>query len=386
MKSEKGITLIMLTLYVLAATIIVGIVSIITSFFYSNTENMNDYSAAIGEYNIFNLEMLKETKQSGNNVVSISEQQDRITFKSGNTYTFQGDGIYKNKSKLCNGVTNCKFKKTMLEEKEVVTILFEMENFAKTTEYVIENAKTEKSANIEKNYTQASAKEYVQDGLQLYYDAINNTGNGHSNTTDTWVDLSPNHNDGLLNNVVWEENSAVFNGISSWVNCGEINSNYQTLSITFLSEENTEENQYLLTNANSFGCGTRITNSFILRTYFWGTDGVARTINDIAEMSEKKIYNVVTTYDGMKLIMYVNGDKVNTVSYNTNSVIKQPDNNTVMGIGTNPRGDVATGEYLNGKVYSVAIYDRALTEEEVRHNYEIDKVKYGIDDRILAGD
>ena len=138
MKSEKGVTLISLVLYVIAATVVVGIVSIISTFFYSNTENMNELATATGEYNIFNLAMLQETKQKGNNIVNISQDQTEITFESGNTYTFQADEVLKNGAKICSGVTNCKFKKTMQEEKEILTTLFEMKDFAKTVSYVIE--------------------------------------------------------------------------------------------------------------------------------------------------------------------------------------------------------------------------------------------------------
>lgn len=40
-----------------------------------------------------------------------------------------------------------------------------------------------------------------------YYDAENNTGNGHSDTTTTWKDLSGNDNDGTLENVAYTDTS-----------------------------------------------------------------------------------------------------------------------------------------------------------------------------------
>ena len=33
---------------------------------------------------------------------------------------------------------------------------------------------------------------------------------------------------------------------------------------------------------------------------------------------------------------------------------------------------------INGKIYSIRLYNRALTESEVNNNYEIDKVRFGI--------
>ncbi len=148
MKSNKGVTLISLVLYVLAVTVIVGTVATITSFFYTNTESISESSKALGEYNKFNLEMLREVKQEGNSVVSISDDQTRIMFNSGNTFTFQDGGIYKNKVKICTGITNCKFRKEMQEEKQIVVVLFEMKDFVRTIEYVV----TETRQTIQTNY------------------------------------------------------------------------------------------------------------------------------------------------------------------------------------------------------------------------------------------
>ena len=82
MKSQKGITLVSLAIYLVAVTIIVGVVASITAFFYSNAEEINEATSAMGQYNIFNLTMLKEVKQAGNSIVSITSDQTRILFKS----------------------------------------------------------------------------------------------------------------------------------------------------------------------------------------------------------------------------------------------------------------------------------------------------------------
>ena len=35
--------------------------------------------------------------------------------------------------------------------------------------------------------------------------------------------------------------------------------------------------------------------------------------------------------------------------------------------------------YFNGTIYSVRVYNRALTDEEVQRNYELDKILYGVE-------
>lgn len=78
--------------------------------------------------------------------------------------------------------------------------------------------------------------EYIKDGMQVWYDGINNTGSGHSSTTTTWKDLSGNGRDGKMTDVTMGSNYAEFNGTSSWVNMGEINSDYITMEAVFSSK------------------------------------------------------------------------------------------------------------------------------------------------------
>ena len=53
----------------------------------------------------------------------------------------------------------------------------------------------------------------VNDGLVLYFDAIDNAVNGvHDGSTTVWVDLSGNGNNGTLYGGTWGENLLHFNG------------------------------------------------------------------------------------------------------------------------------------------------------------------------------
>ena len=47
--------------------------------------------------------------------------------------------------------------------------------------------------------------EYVTDGLIVYYDAINNTGNGHANNITTWKNLVSDKYNGIIHGGVWHE-------------------------------------------------------------------------------------------------------------------------------------------------------------------------------------
>ena len=57
-----------------------------------------------------------------------------------------------------------------------------------------------------------TSRSYVQDGLVAQYDGINNAGHGvaHSSSTNVWIDLTGNGNDGTVNAAVtWSENGWV---------------------------------------------------------------------------------------------------------------------------------------------------------------------------------
>lgn len=58
-------------------------------------------------------------------------------------------------------------------------------------------------------------EEYIEEGMILHLDGINNTRNGHSTTTTTWEDISGNNNDFTklsgASNAIWSDNSYVGN-------------------------------------------------------------------------------------------------------------------------------------------------------------------------------
>lgn len=102
--------------------------------------------------------------------------------------------------------------------------------------------------------------DYIEEGLILHYDAINNTGEGdekHSTTTTTWKDLSGNGNDGTLRNFDtteesgWKDSYLKFDGINDIVNTGlkgattfTSDDNY-TLEVVFnMNKVTAQGNQY----------------------------------------------------------------------------------------------------------------------------------------------
>ena len=148
-------------------------------------------------------------------------------FGTGKTYVLQNNieyaGTYENIGNLI------KNKEIYIEgQNKIIKV---------TNEEGIDEYYTEES----KYYIATNKYGYVLNGLELYYDGIDNTGTGeHSLTTTTWKDLSGNGRDGELKefgmNAIsgWGNNYLSFDGVNDWVNCGELNSEYMTLDATYL--------------------------------------------------------------------------------------------------------------------------------------------------------
>ena len=99
MKSEKGITLTSLIIYIIAMAIVIGIVATITNYFYNNIDGLTDRTESSKSYTTFNSYFVNEITQKDNTVLSCTGSI--IVFSSGNQYTFAGGDLYMNKIKIC---------------------------------------------------------------------------------------------------------------------------------------------------------------------------------------------------------------------------------------------------------------------------------------------
>ena len=162
-KSQKGVTMISLVLYVASFLAVTAVVAGITTFFYNNVEVLDTKIGSNSQYNKLNLYMLTECKRENNslyawknNPASTSVKNSLgpfITFKDdiGNKYSFiyiAGDNnLYyarKNASdgavhliKLCENVNEFKFKIEYTSGKTVLKIFVNIDGIAFTTEYVV---------------------------------------------------------------------------------------------------------------------------------------------------------------------------------------------------------------------------------------------------------
>lgn len=130
MKSNKGITLTSLVIYVIAMVIVVTTVSTITSYFYNNIDNMNASTDSATVFTKFNMYFSEEINIKDNYPLAAST--DYIVFsKTGNQYTFKNSSIYRNQVKICDNIESCTFEMSKTDDTQEMNDLVKV--YIKTT-------------------------------------------------------------------------------------------------------------------------------------------------------------------------------------------------------------------------------------------------------------
>lgn len=148
MHSERGITLISVTIYVIVMLIIISVITVLTSYFYRNVD-INSVSENLNQqYTRFNTYFTEEINKKGNKILATGETesttgdepQKYIVFSSGNQYTYvpANDSIYVNNIKIAENIQDCNFEKITENDKTKIKVTMSGENdFQRTTTYTL---------------------------------------------------------------------------------------------------------------------------------------------------------------------------------------------------------------------------------------------------------
>lgn len=206
----------------------------------------------------------------------------------------------------------------------------------------------------------------IQEGLIVHYDSNINTRKGNNKYTENWEDLSGNKNDGILSDgISFKENYLNFETTGNKVDIGEFNYSYLTAEISF----EYKNGSYLIGNANNGGYRLYIDeNKRILGEIY--INGSYHTLTSELKVEEDKRYNVILTYDGNKLSLYING-KIEKYLL-VNGKIETTKDNTILTIGsTYNLEQINEIPSFEGKIYGVRVYNRALSQDELNINYNV---------------
>ena len=227
-------------------------------------------------------------------------------------------------------------------------------------------------------HEEASVKGYVTEGLTAFYDAINNTGSGHSSNAKVWKDLSGNGNDLThqgSEELTWNEKAYDFvqpetNYFETTENISLGNSN-RTIEVVCSLEDDGVENILGLGTENA-----RTLNDIIYYNNGMNINNYENQIDEGIEnrpLEKGRTYITTITYDATS----------HMASYYTNLQGKEnvafANLNTAASTLTLGKGKDSThNKNKRFKLQALRIYNRVLTEEERITNYMLDKERYEV--------
>lgn len=116
MKSERGMTLITIAIYILIVFVVLLMLTTITTNFRDNIKKEDEKSIFLVEYDKFNMYFLNDIKNTNNDLKEIDIQGKYIKFTNGNKYIYLDDKIYleniddNKKIIIANNIEECNFK------------------------------------------------------------------------------------------------------------------------------------------------------------------------------------------------------------------------------------------------------------------------------------
>ena len=149
MRSNKGITMMGLVIYITSFLLVAGIIAGITAFFYGNSTLMTQELYSAADYNKLNLYLVRESEQEGNRVSDIAlsnvEPEEGvkdtyyITFSNGDRFTFDQENnlLYYNSICLCEDVQDFKVDTDYSSGKEVLSVIVGFTNKSYSCKYTM---------------------------------------------------------------------------------------------------------------------------------------------------------------------------------------------------------------------------------------------------------
>jgi len=164
MKSQKGITLVSVAIYIVLVMVVLGILATVTLNFQKGIKEINGEGTKIAEVNKFNMYFLQEIKKKGNDIVLCTNNE--ISFLTGDKYVFDSnngtinlveldnDGTINKTIELANNIETCTFSKTSKEGKVFVKVSIKPKNADEIIKEYVSN-------NEESTFIYEDEEEYI---------------------------------------------------------------------------------------------------------------------------------------------------------------------------------------------------------------------------------
>ena len=231
----------------------------------------------------------------------------------------------------------------------------------------------------------AHSPRIVRDSLIIYLDAGNAKSYPGSGTT--WKDICGKNNDGtLVNSPTFDSNnlgSFDFDGSDERLNLFDPVGIYSKFSIDIWHKRGAQTDKYLYSESNSasgspfWGITSKTGSSNSTLRIFARRNGGQTEVNFQPSGAEYTIYDniphhLVVVYESNNLYFYHDGSSIGSTSWNRGSYSGL----NINSLGGWRHSGTNTGGNMNGNIYSLKTYSRALTAVEVLQNYNAVKGRY----------
>ena len=224
---------------------------------------------------------------------------------------------------------------------------------------------------------------FTTSNLVLHYDPFNVSS--YSGTGTTITDLSGNGLNGTMSNISYTSPYFTYNGTSSNISVADnslLEPNGGDWSVEFWVNHSviTGASRVLIAktdggNPGDWGYGLRTSN--ISNTFMEIGNGTNSTTSPFSTLSINTWYQVVGVWTNVAtntLVLYINGVSIGTIFHSFASV-----KNTTSPLYIGSFGDGSVfGQWLNGRMGVVRMYNKSLTGSEILQNFNADKSKYGL--------
>ena len=203
-----------------------------------------------------------------------------------------------------------------------------------------------------------TARDYVQSGLVAMWDGIENAGWGvHDASATDWTNLVDGSGEATPYGAAWLDNAMTMDGNTSVFNIFDASAVLNSHNFTI---------EVLVSRSVSYGAvfpGINAADANSLYVYPWygsrsGVYVYGSKVHSYIEGANKR--HVVFTGDGTNILTYFDGSHDGTTTQDT--------------------AITYTGKmyWRRGIIYAVRVYSRALTADEIAHNYAIDKERFNL--------
>lgn len=105
MKSQRGVTLSTLVLYITIFLIVIGVMTTITNYFYKNVAEIKEPLTYVAEFNKFSMFFINDVKH--NRIADVTDEA--INFEDGTQYLYLDGKIYRNNVEIAKNISQLRF-------------------------------------------------------------------------------------------------------------------------------------------------------------------------------------------------------------------------------------------------------------------------------------